>query len=202
MPRDRELEGFSVIPGGPSRVLPGEEEFLAGDSGEREAAKVEAAAAADANAIIETLAAASRTVAAAESCTAGLVADLLARIPGASRVFWGSFVCYSADAKMRMLGVDGEIIKTHGLVSRETVCAMAKGALEKSGAWAAVSVTGLAGPEGDGSPAPVGTVWIGTALKGASVEAALFHYTGSRNVLRLKAAGEALQQILKRINRS
>jgi PncC family amidohydrolase len=166
-------------------------EFMEGDSAE-----------ADAKAIIEILAAASHTMAAAESCTAGLVADLLARIPGASRVFWGSFVCYSADAKIRMLGVDGETIRTHGLVSRETACAMAEGALDKSGAWAAVSVTGLAGPEGDGSGVPVGTVWIGTALRGASAEAALFHYTGSRNVLRLEAAGEALQQILKRMNRS
>jgi PncC family amidohydrolase len=78
---------------------------------------------------------------------------------------------------------------------------MALGALEKSGAWAAVSVTGLAGPGGDGSKTPVGTVWIGTALRGEPAEAAEFHYADSRNILRLKAAREALQQILEAISK-
>jgi PncC family amidohydrolase len=149
--------------------------------------------------LIELLAPASLTLAAAESCTSGCIADLLAEIPGASGVFWGSFVCYSAEAKVKMLGLSEEALKTWGLVSGETARAMAAGALEKSGAWAAVSTTGLAGPGGDGSAVPVGTVWIGTALKGESAEAAEFHYTDSRNVLRSKAAREALNQILHRI---
>jgi PncC family amidohydrolase len=155
-----------------------------------------------ARALVEFFSSASLSLAAAESCTAGLVADLLAEIPGASRVFWGSFVCYSAEAKVKMLGVGEEILKAYGLVSRETVCAMAAAALEKSGVSAAVSVTGLAGPGGDGSGVPVGTVWIGTALKGSPPEAVEFHYTGSRNDLRRKAAGEAIKQILNRVYRS
>ncbi|MDR3140001.1 MAG: nicotinamide-nucleotide amidohydrolase family protein, partial [Treponema sp.] len=93
--------------------------------------------------LIQKLAQSSRTVAAAESCTAGLVADFLARVPGASRVFWGAFVCYTPQAKVKMLGLDEETLRVYGAVSRETARAMARGALERSGADMAVSVTGL-----------------------------------------------------------
>jgi PncC family amidohydrolase len=149
--------------------------------------------------LIEGLTQASLTLAAAESCTAGLVADLLARIPGASRVFWGSFVTYTLDAKKRMLAVDEALLLAHGAVSRETALAMASGALERSGADMALSVTGLAGPDGDGSPVPVGTVWIGTALRGEEGEASVFHFTGTRNEIRAAAAREALNAVLKRL---
>ena len=142
--------------------------------------------------LIETLASASHTLAAAESCTAGLVADRLARVPGASRVFWGSFVAYAVDAKVRLLGVDPALISRHGAVSRETALAMASGALEKSGAHMAVSVTGLAGPEGDGSGQPVGTVWIGIARRGLPPEAVACRFAGDRNAVRAAAAREAI----------
>jgi PncC family amidohydrolase len=141
----------------------------------------------------------SLVLAAAESCTAGLVADRIARVPGASKVFWGSFVCYSPPAKIKMLGVESEILDRYGLVSAETAAAMAAGALKKSGADLALSVTGLAGPEGDGSGTPVGTVWIGTALKKGPERTSVFHLTGSRNELRSKAALEAVNQILKQL---
>jgi PncC family amidohydrolase len=138
-------------------------------------------------------------IAAAESCTAGLAADLLARVPGASRVFWGSFVCYTADAKMSMLGVDFKIISRHGLVSSECALAMAQGALDKSGADAAFSITGLAGPDGDGSEVPVGTVWIACTLKNKTAAAVKYHFTSPRNELRQKAARAALEQILAKL---
>jgi PncC family amidohydrolase len=150
--------------------------------------------------LIETLAASSRTLAAAESCTAGLVADLIARVPGASRVFWGSFVTYSVDAKIQLLGVDADSIRCHGAVSRETAIAMAEGALEKSGADAVVSVTGLAGPDGDGSGQPIGTVWIGIARRGLPGEAVSHRYTGDRNAIRNAAAAGAIAELLKRIH--
>jgi PncC family amidohydrolase len=149
----------------------------------------------EAEELIGFLTAKSLSIAAAESCTAGLVADELAGIPGASKVFWGSFVCYTAEAKVKMLGINGETLNRYGLVSSETAAAMARGALEKSGADASVSVTGLAGPDGDGSGVPVGTVWIGTALKTGLVQTAEFHYKGSRNEVREKAALEAIHQI-------
>lgn len=129
----------------------------------------------------------------AESCTAGMVADLLASVPGASRVFWGGFVCYSPGAKTRMLGIEGALLEKYGLVSRETVQAMALGALRQSGADLAVSVTGLAGPGGDGSGLPVGTVWIGTASRNGWCEALMYRYAGSRQEVRLAAAREALE---------
>jgi PncC family amidohydrolase len=141
-----------------------------------------------------------KTFAAAESCTAGLVADLTARVPGASRVFWGSFVAYTPEAKRRMLGVDEETLSRHGAVSRETACAMAGGALERSGACLAAAVTGLAGPEGDGSSVPVGTVWIACALRGGEPCAEMRRFSGSRNEVRLAAAEAVLRKLLNLLN--
>jgi PncC family amidohydrolase len=96
-----------------------------------------------------------------------------------------------------MLGVDRELILKFGAVSRETACAMAEGALARSGADVAAAVTGLAGPDGDGSSAPVGTVWIGIALRGGQSRGSLFQYTGSRNEVRLAAARETLRETAK-----
>ncbi|MDR1863315.1 MAG: CinA family protein [Treponema sp.] len=140
-----------------------------------------------------------KTAAAAESCTAGLAADLIARIPGASRVFWGSFVTYSVDAKIRMLGLEEALIRNFGAVSRETALAMAGGALEKSGADYALSVTGLAGPGGDGSGLPVGTVWIATAAAGGEARSSVFRFSGSRNEVRSAAAQQAIAELLSRL---
>jgi PncC family amidohydrolase len=149
--------------------------------------------------LVEKLAAASLTVAAAESCTAGLVADRIARIPGASRVFWGSFVSYTVDAKTLMLGLDREKIGVYGPVSRETACSMAEAVLEKSRAGLAVAVTGLAGPGGDGTAATVGTVWIATAVRGGETLAEVFHFKDSRNNIRNRAAASAVEALLKRL---
>jgi len=163
--------------------------------------------------IVKNLAAKGKIIAAAESCTAGLAADLIAGVSGASRVFWGSFVTYMADAKTKMLGVSGDLIKQEGAVSRAVALAMAEGALKKSGASFAFSITGLAGPgradglDQDSSPAmaavPVGTVWVGIAGKdsgkGIQSEAKMFRFTGSRNEVRKAAAMAALEEVLERI---
>jgi PncC family amidohydrolase len=149
--------------------------------------------------LVETLDRYSRTMAAAESCTAGLVADLVARIPGASRVLWGSCVTYMVDAKVRVLGLDPGDLEKFGPVSRETACSMALGALEKSGADYAVAVTGLAGPGGDGTAVPVGTVWIAAAGRERMPQARMFRFEGSRNGIRCGAAREALEVLLKQI---
>ena len=147
--------------------------------------------------LIKVLSASSKIVAAAESCTAGLVADLLAQVPGASQVFWGSFVSYTVPAKIKMLGLDKTLIQRYGAVSAETARAMARAVLEQSSADMAVSVTGLAGPLGDGSHAPVGTVWIGTAARGKEAQARKFHYTGSRGEVRNAAALQAVRELLQ-----
>jgi PncC family amidohydrolase len=149
--------------------------------------------------LIEQLKVRGKFLVAAESCTAGMAADMIARVPGASAVFWGSFVTYTLDAKTKMLGVPWECLQKYGAVSRETACAMARGALEKSGADFAFSVTGLAGPDGDGTPTPIGQVWIGLSRQGVESEALCFNFTGNRNEVRQKAAETAIEELLKYI---
>jgi len=145
--------------------------------------------------LVEKLKSLSLTLALAESCTAGLVSGFLANISGASSVLWGSFVCYTREAKISMLGLDSDELSVHGLVSRETAVSMAQGALNKSGAGLAASVTGLAGPLGDGSGVPVGTVWIAASLRNGQTRACEYHLSGSRNIVRIRAAAALLEMI-------
>jgi PncC family amidohydrolase len=142
------------------------------------------------------------TVVTAESCTAGLVADLLAAVPGASKVLWGGFICYTEAAKKGMLGLEESLLSQYGAVSRETALAMVRGALEKSGADFAVSVTGLAGPDGDGSGLPVGTVWIGAGRRGEEPGARVYRFAGPRQEVRRAAAREALESLARLLPRS
>ncbi len=105
----------------------------------------------------------SLTVTTAESCTGGLIAKLLTDVPGSSAVLSGAFVTYTNRMKIRMLGVDPEIIEAHTEVSYACAEAMATGALQAAEASIAVATTGYAGP-GGGTPAdPVGTVYIAVA---------------------------------------
>ena len=150
--------------------------------------------------IVKNLSARGKTIAAAESCTGGKAADLIISISGASKVFWGSFVCYTEDAKVRMLEIPERLIGEYGAVSRETALAMAEGALKKSGASWAFSVTGFADPPG--------RIWIavagsdGEAADGPHAEARMFLFKGSRNEVREAAAIAALDMISERINRT
>jgi len=164
--------------------------------------------------VIEMFKNRSLTLALAESCTAGLISNMLAEIPGASGVLWGSFVCYTRQAKILMLGLNEKELDAYGLVSRETACSMAKGALHKSGANFGVSVTGIAGPDGDGSCVPVGTVWTAFSQNNSKelysslesydsvksydlITSQMFLFNGSRNAVRVCAAIAALESILK-----
>lgn len=160
--------------------------------------------------LVKELGARGKMIAAAESCTAGLASDFIAGVPGASDVFWGAYITYTADAKVRMLGVPVKLIKKHGVISRPVALAMAEGALEKSGAFWAFSVTGLAGPGGDASKTPsgvsIGTVWIGVTGRDGEIsgplrsEAKMFFFKGSRSEVREAAAAAALEELLKRIH--
>lgn len=101
-------------------------------------------------------------LATAESCTGGLIAAAITEVPGSSAVFDRGFVTYSNAAKVQMLGVPMDLIEAHGAVSEEVARAMAKGALQHSGAQIAVSVTGIAGPGGS-EHKPEGRVCFGIA---------------------------------------
>jgi PncC family amidohydrolase len=132
-------------------------------------------------------------LAVAESCTGGLVGSLIAGVPGASGIFWGGFTTYTVDAKQKMLGIDAALLERYGAVSMECASAMAASARECADADLALSVTGLAGPLGDGSLNAVGTVWIGGSCLGLPPFAHGYHFTGSRNEIREKAAASAIR---------
>ncbi|MDR0718509.1 MAG: CinA family protein [Treponema sp.] len=153
----------------------------------------------EAEALVKRLKALGKKMVAAESCTAGLIANAIAAVPGASEVFWGSFVVYTPEAKSAMLKVEANLIRAFGAVSMEVARAMALEALNISGVDFAVSVTGLAGPDGDGSQTPVGTVCIGLARPGESPKSLSVRFSGKRNLVRLYAANLALEELLKYI---
>ena len=152
------------------------------------------AAAAD---VLEACRARGWRVATAESCTGGLVAAALTDIAGSSDVVECGFVVYSDEAKQAMLGVPAATLKRHGAVSAETAIAMAAGALERSPADLAVSITGIAGPGGGSKQKPVGLVHFAAASRdGRRLQRRrLFGKIGRRRV-RERSVAEALAMLL------
>lgn len=143
---------------------------------------------------------AGRRVTLAESCTGGLVAAALTEVPGASDVFDCGFVTYSNEAKMKMLGVSSDVLETFGAVSIATAWAMAQGALDRTAADVAVSITGIAGPGGGSEKKPVGTVVFARAERGQDPDKVmadhrLFEDSGRAGV-RLQAALCALELLV------
>jgi nicotinamide-nucleotide amidase len=118
--------------------------------------------------VVGLLTASKATLAIAESCTGGLLANRITDVPGSSLVFIEGNVTYSNEAKMRTLGVSAELLSTVGAVSEEVARAMAVGALRRSAATYALSTTGIAGPDGGTDQKPVGTVFIGLARREAA----------------------------------
>ncbi len=128
----------------------------------------------------------------AESCTGGLVAALLTEVLGSSAVVERGFVTYSNEAKTEMLGVPAEMIAQHGAVSEPVARAMAEGALRRSHADIAVSITGIAGPGGATATKPVGLVHFAVA-RGAHTTALERRYGDlGRGIVREKAVEDAL----------
>lgn len=135
-------------------------------------------------------------LATAESCTGGLICGLLTEIPGASDVLERGFVTYSNEAKIEQLGVPAGVIEKHGAVSAAVASAMAGGALIRSHAHIAVSVTGIAGPGGGSAQKPVGLVYMATARHGSEPVAHRFTFADQgRESIRLAALSDALRLI-------
>lgn len=152
-------------------------------------------------ALAERCAARGLRVGVAESCTGGLVAAALAARPGASAWFRGGIVSYATDLKRSLLGVDAALLASLGPVSAPVAEAMASGARRALGADLAVSVTGLAGPDGDPErDLPVGTVFLGWADAAGAGHAAL-RLPGNRDAVRLAARDAALALLLERADR-
>jgi PncC family amidohydrolase len=135
------------------------------------------------------------TVATAESCTGGLVAERITSVAGSSSAFLGGVVTYANAAKRDLLGVPQELLERAGAVSAECAAAMAVGARLRLKADVAVSVTGIAGPDGGTPSKPVGLVFFGVATaKGAKTERCLFG--GDRDAVRRQASDRALSLLL------
>ena len=150
--------------------------------------------------VVEQLRCMEKTVALAESCTGGLLSDAFTDIPGASKVFAGSAVCYSNDAKMNILGIPECLLAQHGAVSAECAAAMATAAAEKFGSDYALAVTGFAGPTGGTEANPVGTVYFGYASPTGVWSKRVF-LQGDRAQVKLKAVNTALDLMRRQINK-
>ena len=135
-------------------------------------------------------------MATAESCTGGWIAQAVTAVPGSSAWFERGFVTYTNIAKQEMLGVKHETLDAHGAVSQETVREMTSGALQRSHAQIAVSVSGVAGPSGGTPQKPVGMVCFGWGAKGGAVQTASLHLPGDREAVRRQAVTFALEQVL------
>ncbi|HAZ54982.1 MAG TPA: nicotinamide-nucleotide amidase [Franconibacter helveticus] len=147
----------------------------------------------------ETLRQLGATVTTAESCTGGWIAKAITDIAGSSAWFERGFVTYSNEAKQQMIGVDGATLEAHGAVSEPVVRQMAQGALNAAAATWAVSVSGIAGPDGGSAQKPVGTVWFGVANSQGEVRAYLQNFSGDREAVRRQATVFALEILWQNI---
>lgn len=136
------------------------------------------------------------TVATAESCTAGMIASALGDVPGVSSIFSEGYVTYSNDAKEKNLGVSHETLVAFGAVSEQTAKEMAEGVRKRTGARIGISATGIAGPDGGTDEKPVGLVYIGVCVDGATT-ATRNLFSGSRTDVREQTVFTAFSMIAK-----
>lgn len=139
-----------------------------------------------------------KTVAVAESCTGGLVAERLTRVPGSSGFFLGGVVCYSNELKTRFVGVPVEMIATHGAVSKPVAQALAEGIRRRAASSLGLGLTGIAGPSGGTPEKPAGLVFIALA-DDRLTEVRQFRFPGERERVRMWSSVAALEMIRRRI---
>jgi nicotinamide-nucleotide amidase len=136
-----------------------------------------------------------KTLATAESCTGGWIAQTITDVPGSSAWFDRGFVTYSNAAKVQMLGVNPETLERFGAVSAETAVEMVEGALAHSDADVAVAVTGIAGPDGGSPEKPVGTVFIAWANKNGEARVVKKQFAGNRREIRKQTVEHAIKGV-------
>ncbi len=139
----------------------------------------------------------SLTVAAAESCTGGLIAHAITEVSGSSGYFRGAIVAYADDAKAAVLGVLPDVLVAHGAVSAQVARDMAVGARERLGVSLAVAVTGVAGPGGGSDEKPVGLTYVAVA-DADGVEVRRFNWSGERAANKVASADAALAMLIER----
>ena len=152
-------------------------------------------------AVAEILLERHQTVSVAEACTNGLLGYTLGTIPGASRFFPGGVVAYTGGLKEKVLGVPESLYDTAGSVSREMAIAMARGALELTGTDYALSTTGVTGPAPGRSGLPIGTFWIGLAVKGGEDAAIEIRVGGDRDATKHGAVRAAIDLLGRELTR-
>jgi nicotinamide-nucleotide amidase len=140
------------------------------------------------------------TLAVAESCTGGMLGELITRVPGASAAFLGGLITYSNELKELLLGVDPALLAEHGAVSEQVAAAMAAGCLVRTRAHHSLAITGIAGPGGSTPKKPVGTVYICRASRKNAPETVetdtrRFLISGDRDDIRSRAATTALTML-------
>lgn len=133
----------------------------------------------------------------AESCTGGWVGACVTMVGGSSQWYDRGFITYSNSAKMQMLGVHEETLRVHGAVSEATVAEMAQGALARSNAHVAVSISGVAGPTGGTPDKPVGSVCIGWAGREGQLRSRTLRFEGDRDAVRRQSVIAALEGVIE-----
>lgn len=141
-----------------------------------------------------------KTLSTAESCTGGLIGMRLTEVPGSSNFFMEGAITYSNGSKVRTLGVDPAILEEFGAVSEQTAEAMAAGMRQRTGTDYAISVTGIAGPDGGSREKPVGTVWIGLSTE-RRTSSRKFRLPGDRELVRWRSSQAALDLLRRAILR-
>jgi len=145
--------------------------------------------------IIKLLTKRNQTLATAESCTGGLLANRITNVPGASKIFVAGYVCYANRAKTDMLDVDPKLIETHGAVSEPVARALAEHARACAKSDYALATTGIAGPTGETPEKPVGTVYVALASADSGTIAKKFFFPTDRETFKELAAQAALEML-------
>jgi nicotinamide-nucleotide amidase len=148
--------------------------------------------------VVKLLMQRNQTIAVAESCTGGLLANRITNVPGASAVFLGGYVCYANQAKIDMLDIDPALIEKHGAVSEQVAYALVEGARARGRSHYALATTGVAGPGGGTPEKPVGTVYIALAESGKTIMKKLF-FPSDRETFKQIATQTAFELLRRRL---